>query len=54
MSLQKCLSCNGALPCYSIEWSQLPENQKCHCKNPGLPPPPFIKFLEWLFKKRPA
>jgi len=45
--LQKCLNCNKAIPSFSIEWSDLPDDQKCKCAKPGLPSFPFepISFL---------
>ena len=29
--LQKCTVCGKALPCFNIEWSNLPDDQKCKC-----------------------
>jgi hypothetical protein len=45
----RCKSCGGALPCYSIEWSNLPDSQKCHCAKPITPDPLFWAFLKFLF-----
>jgi hypothetical protein len=48
----RCKACDGALPCYSIEWSNLPDSQKCKCAKPVLPDPPFVAFLKSLFGDR--
>jgi hypothetical protein len=34
MQVTKCANCGGALACYSIEWSNLPDSEKCLCSNP--------------------
>jgi len=39
--LTKCLKCGKAIPCFSIEWSNLPDDQKCKCERPGVPFPPI-------------
>jgi hypothetical protein len=49
----KCRNCGGALACYSIAWSNLPDDKKCLCSNPQAPEPPSIgelvgKFVEFL------
>ena len=45
--LQKCTVCGKALPCFNIEWSNLPDDQKCKCAKPGVPSFPFelVSFL---------
>jgi len=49
----KCLRCGGALPCFSIEWSNLHDEDKCACSNPVLPAHPFDeiirRFVDLLF-----
>lgn len=41
-----CTNCNHPLPEYSIEWSNLPDNKKCKCKNPGYPSPPIHQIFK--------
>lgn len=51
--LPKCGNCGGALACYCIEWSNLPDSQKCRCASPvatgGFRA--FQDFLNWLLPK---
>jgi hypothetical protein len=44
----KCLRCGNALPCFSIEWSNLPDDQKCRCAAPVYPEPPISELLRAL------
>ena len=44
----RCKSCGGALACYSIEWSNLPDSQKCRCANPALPDSPLERLLKFF------
>jgi hypothetical protein len=47
-TFSKCRECGKALACFSIEWSNLPDSQKCRCPAPGAPPVPFESFLKAL------
>ena len=47
----KCRNCGGALACYSIAWSNLPDSEKCRCQNPLAPASPLEKIFGWLFPK---
>ena len=45
----KCAKCGNALPCFSIEWSSLPDTQKCWCVNPVPSPSPILEAVfKWL------
>ena len=43
-----CSKCHKALACYSIEWSELPDNMKCKCKAPGYPKAPIDMLGDFL------
>lgn len=44
----KCLICGKPLAEFSIAWSELPDNEKCRCKNPAYPPGPLEQLLQTL------
>lgn len=44
----KCGRCGKALPCFSSEWSKLPDSKKCRCVHPINPPSPILRLLKWL------
>lgn len=43
----KCQRCGKALACFSIEWSNLPDDQKCRCKQPVPPDSPLELLFIW-------
>lgn len=46
----KCERCKGLIPCFCIEWSNLPDAKKCKCARPQYPPSPLEVMFRWLFK----
>jgi hypothetical protein len=47
--LAKCGTCGGALPCYSIAWSNLPPAQQCRCAEPVYTVSPILEAVaKWL------
>jgi len=50
--LTKCGRCGNALPCFSIEWSRLPDDKKCFCASPIYPESPLVVMLKRLFRMK--
>jgi hypothetical protein len=50
MKFAKCGSCGKALPCFSIEWSKLPDDQKCRCPAPVYPAGPLEQLLKLVIR----
>jgi hypothetical protein len=44
-----CKRCGKALACFSIEWSNLPDDKKCRCAVPVPPDSPLSVILKKLF-----
>lgn len=49
VEMQKCERCNGVIPNFSIAFAQLPDNEKCRCLRPILPPGPIYTLLKALW-----
>lgn len=47
-----CERCGNAIPCFSIEWSELHDEDKCRCPKPIFPESPLSKLFRFVFGRK--